>query len=145
VAIDGKVATVLSNYEVAFNVGSDQGVQTDDIATVFEQVAVNDPDTGESLGTVMQPRIRFKIQLVESRMSVGRSYESVVDPSAETGGESLKFWVITIPRGTTRKVTDDRDRQDWATVFLAPGYPVQIVHPKPPQPAPAQSPEEESG
>jgi len=143
-AIKGKLATILSNYEVAFNVGSNEGVQEDDIATVFREVDVNDPDTGENLGKVLVPRIRFKIRLTQNRMSVGRSYESVVKPSQEEDNEipTVRFWVFT-SRGTTKKVTDNVLEEDWATVYISPGDPVQIEHRKPPEPEPTQTSEEQ--
>jgi hypothetical protein len=52
VSIEARVATVLSKREVAFNVGTDRGVQEDDLATVIRMLEVTDPESEGSLGFV---------------------------------------------------------------------------------------------
>jgi len=129
VTIDGKVATILSDHEVAFNVGSDKGVRSGGIATVSRVVEIRDPDTRDKLGEVLVPKMRFKITIVEPLMSVGQSYESVSrepqDPFSTVLGRN--------PR-VLRRVTEIPAKEDWSTVYLRRGDPVSIesVPPAPP-------------
>jgi hypothetical protein len=127
-SIAGKVAEILSNYEVAFNVGSNDGVVKDDIATVSQLVDVRDPDTDEVLGTVLVPRMRFKITYTQPRMSVGYSYESV---SKDAGTATLAFATMLNSPRAIRRVVRDRGDEDWASVWIQRGDPVQIKSSRP--------------
>jgi hypothetical protein len=119
--IDGKVASILSDYEVAFNIGSDQGVETDDIVTVYRIIDVEDPDTKEFIGSVLTPRMRFKITLVQPRMSVGQSYESIMNPQDEGS-----FTTSLIVKSVIKRVTTIRHQEDWRNIFLEVGDPAVI-------------------
>jgi len=123
--IDGKLAAILGEHEVAFNVGSDNGVEKDDIVTVYRVIEVEDPDSKEVLGSVLTPRMRFRITLVQPRMSVGQSYESIVNPDSEgTWASNLML------RSVVKRVTTVRSKETWNTVFLQVGDPVVIQQPE---------------
>jgi hypothetical protein len=143
VTIDGKVATVLSDHEVAFNVGSEKGVHSGVIATVSRVVEVRDPDTRKKLGEVLVPKMRFRITIVEPLMSVGQSYESV---SRELPQDAVSTLLSRYPR-VLRRVTTDPANEDWSSVYLRPGDPVSIesLPPAPPDeeaPPPAEDAEQ---
>jgi hypothetical protein len=127
-SVSGKVAEILGSYEVAFNVGSNDGVEEDDIATVSQMVDVRDPDTGEVLGTVLVPRIRFKIRFTQPRMSVGYSYESV---SKDVGSGALGFATVLSSPRAIRRVVRDRREENWASVWIQRGDLVQIESSRP--------------
>lgn len=83
--IPAKVAGLISETQVAFNVGSDAGVSVGDIAQVVKNVDVDDPDTGDRLGTVALIRLNLKIVHVQERLSVG----AVTDYSASSAATVL--------------------------------------------------------
>jgi hypothetical protein len=60
----GKVATFISETELAFNVGSKAGVKADDVVTLFERVEIKDPDSKKVLGAVRVPRLTLKVNIV---------------------------------------------------------------------------------
>ena len=138
-SINGKLATIINEHEVAFNVGTDGGVRLGDIATVSRVVDIRDPDTNTKLGEVLVPKMRFMIKIAEPLMSVGRSYESV---SKYSPPEDYSFLMRRPPR-VLRRVTNDLDEEDWSTVYLRRGDPVSIESPSPP-PSEAAEPGEEA-
>ena len=85
--IVAKVAQIISQSELAFNAGSEQGVDVGNIATVQKPVAIRDPDSQEELGTVMVPTLRLRIHLVEPKFSVG----AVIDQQDTDNGMSNIF------------------------------------------------------
>jgi hypothetical protein len=131
VTIAGKVATILSDHEVAFNVGSEKGVRSGGIATVSRVVEIRDPDTRDKLGEILVPKMRFKITIVEPLMSVGQSYESVSRESPPQ--EDFSSLLRRNPR-VLRRVTREPTKENWSTVHLRPGDPVSIESPPPAPP-----------
>ena len=90
--IVAKVATVISESEVAFNVGSESGVKINYSATIQRPVRIEDPDTHEELGTVLVPALKLKVSLVADKYSVG-----VVD-ELQDNPDDLSTIVFTRPR-----------------------------------------------
>jgi hypothetical protein len=66
-----KVASVISESQAAFNVGSSRGVAEGNTAIVQQPVTIVDPDTNEELGTVLVPTVTLTITLVDERYSIG--------------------------------------------------------------------------
>ena len=64
-----KVATFITEFEVAINKGKSSGVSAGDIATLYSSVEIKDPDSGDKLGSVRVPRGNFKVQIVAERYS----------------------------------------------------------------------------
>lgn len=91
--IDVKVATGISEHEIALNAGTNSGVQVGDIVTVFRNIEVKDPDTRELLGEVRVPVLNLKVNLVEARMSVAQVTDTRDsrddDPWASSGYRTL--------------------------------------------------------
>jgi hypothetical protein len=80
-----KVADIISDNELAFNAGSEAGVEEGSFASVQRNVMIKDPDTQEELGSVLVGVLRLRIHLVEPKFSVGS-----VSELQETG-DSLAF------------------------------------------------------
>jgi Flagellar assembly protein T, C-terminal domain len=120
---EAMVASVLSRRDVAFNAGSNQGVQEGDIATVVKEAEIKDPETAESLGVVRRASVRLRIYEVQPKFSVGRTYESA---QAQTQG-SLGITLSWIGQETMQVTTSDAN-QDYRTVLVRPGDEVFIEH-----------------
>lgn len=76
--IVGKVARILNSREVALNVGSEDGVEPNMLFDIMSLKGydIQDPDTGEVLGSVQRPKIRVKIVQVHERLSVASTYKT---------------------------------------------------------------------
>jgi len=75
--IEGKVASVLNERELAINIGSEHGVT---VGMKFKVLAdkpteIRDPETGKSLGTLDRDKVRVKATEVQARFSVCRTYK----------------------------------------------------------------------
>lgn len=75
--VEGLVAGILTERELAINIGSDQGV----VSGMKFQVRANtpteirDPNTNEVLGSIIQEKVRVKATRVEPKFSICRTYE----------------------------------------------------------------------
>jgi hypothetical protein len=121
-AVDAKVAKVISSHEVAFNAGSDQGVEIDDIAAIVTVIDITDPDTGEKLGAVRRPLIRFTISTVGDKFSVGRSMDLATATDAFSG-------LFTTTSPTLKTVTGIRSEAGRSTIYVEPGMEARITKP----------------
>lgn len=94
--IEGQVAAILNERELAINRGSNHGVEVDTKFEVLEPegVAVTDPETEEELGEEVGVKIRVRIVRVESDYSIGRTYERV------GGYDPLGFAAAALFKGT---------------------------------------------
>jgi len=72
--VEGKVAQVLNSREVALNVGSDKGVRVGMYFEILEPEDIEDPDSGESLGSIDRPKVRVKVTHVQEKLSVAATY-----------------------------------------------------------------------
>ncbi len=88
VDIEAKIATLLDEYRVALNRGSDDGVTEGADVILWRLVNVKDPDTGEVLDTVRLDTLQLKVVAVKSRVSVAQV-------PAQT---SLSIWGLGAPR-----------------------------------------------
>jgi len=87
--IEGKVAAILNELELAINRGKEHGVKRGMRFEVLEPegVAVTDPDTGDVLGEEVAIKIVVKVVRVENDYSVARSDEELPG----TGGIDYLF------------------------------------------------------
>lgn len=76
--IRGKIAKIISSWEVALNVGSDQGVEVGMLFDILSPkgFGVRDPETGEELGSIDVPKARVKVTRVNSKLSVASTYRT---------------------------------------------------------------------
>lgn len=85
--IQGRVATILDPHQIAFNVGSEDGVTEGSIVRLRRSVKVKDPDSDDELGTVNLIKLSLVVNLVEERYCVAR----VRDRSERQAGNSILF------------------------------------------------------
>jgi hypothetical protein len=76
--IEGKVASVLNERELAINVGAEQGVTPGMKFKVLanQPTEILDPETGESLGSIDRHKVKVKAVDVQARFSVCRTYKT---------------------------------------------------------------------
>lgn len=122
--ISGRVAQVISPFEVAFNIGSNDGVREGDIATLYRVITVEDPESKEPLGKVRRPTIRFRIIEVQPQLSVGETFERE--------GSALDALTLSLsdPDATRKRVTTDKANTDRKTTLVKLGQSVTVHHPK---------------
>ncbi|MGW5011278.1 FlgT C-terminal domain-containing protein [Micromonospora chalcea] len=114
--VKGKVARIISEHELAINVGGDHGLQVGDKAALYRTVDVNDPDSGEILGSVEVRTLGLEVSIVEPRFCV-----AVVTDRQSTSAPV--FMQVLQP---LKKITSTRPRTgSTAEVFVAVG---DIVH-----------------
>lgn len=75
--LEGKVAKILNERELAINIGKKAGVKEGMKFEVLkpEPILIRDPDTQEKIGIFDQVKIRVKVINVEERFSKARTYE----------------------------------------------------------------------
>ncbi|WP_273846251.1 hypothetical protein [Rubrobacter calidifluminis] len=73
-ALEGKVAKILTNNEIVINRGSKDGVKPGMLFEIFSPGGeeVWDPDTGETLGTVEDVKAKAEVTEVKERLAVAR-------------------------------------------------------------------------
>ncbi len=105
---EAKVARVVSTDQIALNRGADADIREGDEVTINESLEVVDPDTKESLGHVLVPKLRLRVTLVAERYSVAQSIDEA--PPAP--------WTTT-PR--PKRVTDVKAKADEEHVLVVVG------------------------
>ena len=75
--IRGKVARILNVRELALNVGQQDGTSVGMLFDILDPTGyeIKDPDTGEVIGSVNEPKVRVRIKLVQDKMSVATTYK----------------------------------------------------------------------
>ena len=74
----GKVARILSSRELALNIGARDGVEVGMRFDVLDPKGegIRDPETGEELGSVLRPKVRVRVTLIQDRLSVASTYRT---------------------------------------------------------------------
>jgi hypothetical protein len=122
-AIDARIAQVISPYEVAFNAGDEAGVHVNDNAWIFRDTEITDPDSGEPLGTVRRPSLRFRIIEVQPKLSVGTTVGTVRKPQPSP--------LLALQEAAERiRITTDRKDADYKTRVVELGAHVEIFPPE---------------
>ena len=76
-SIEGKVAAILNERDLIINKGADAGITEDmKFKVVDPEVEIKDPDTGEALGSISMEKVRVRIVEVQSKFSIGKTYET---------------------------------------------------------------------
>ena len=110
--IAARVAAVVSDSEVAINVGAHQGVQADDVVVVMRTFQIADPDTGRPIGEVTRPKLRLRVVEVQPDLAVAKSIEPV----------EVRIDIISaFARARTKGVTSDSAAAGPDVVFVARG------------------------
>ncbi|WP_431826376.1 hypothetical protein [Microbacterium algeriense] len=118
VVVVAKVATVISDYEVALNVGSESGVEIGDVAVLFREVVVEDPDSGEELGVVSYPKLQLRVNLVQDRFCTAR----IIDSAATSFVSSL----LVASGSTRKKIASSGVRATADSVYVEIGEPAEV-------------------
>ena len=138
--IRGKVAKILNTREVALNIGSEHGVEPGMFFDILSPagLSIEDPDTGEYLGSVELPKAQVRIDRVYDKMSVASTYRTKrvnVGGGIESEVQSLTRKLFQPPKWETRyetlktresfeKDVEDLDERD---SYVASGDPVVQV------------------
>lgn len=122
--IKGKIAAVIPPYDVAINAGRTRGVQEGDVAIVYFEVDIDDPDTADRLGTVRYVRGRFRVTLLTDAYCVATMNE--YDPATSAGAVNTAMFLgprlkRVVERSGSRA---DEGRTGTGVVAVAPGDPV---------------------
>ncbi len=72
-ALKGKVADILSQYEIAINIGKSEGVEVGMRFIVLGEKSIIDPDNNQKLGTYNYEKLRVKVSKTEEHYSVAGS------------------------------------------------------------------------
>src|SRR3712207_8149121 len=86
-AVEGKVAKIMSKGEIVINRGRANGVRQGMVFEVFapEGEEVWDPDTGETLGTVEDVKAKAEVTEVKDRLAVAR----LIDTASPFGAQGM--------------------------------------------------------
>ena len=132
--IRGKIARVLNAQEIALNVGTAKGVT---VGMAFDVMGtsedINDPDTGEALGTIERPKARVEITHTQEKLSVARTYRATQPHSGSSSELSIPaFGPVAralIPPSWVEKYEKPRKIQETWDVLNAEDRPVKTGDP----------------
>lgn len=139
-SIHGKVARVLNDRELVFNIGSKDGVALGMFFDVLDPKGtdIKDPETGELLGSVNRPKIRVKITSVQEKLSTASTYRKI---KTNIGGQGFEFNIslskaLMPPQWVTKQETFRADEAAWRDLnesesIVKAGDPVIQVDPGP--------------
>lgn len=84
--IRGKVARVLNSREIAISVGEARGAKLGMLFDVMDPKGedIEDPDTGEMLGSIERPKVRVQVTKVQEKLSVASTFKKYKE---NIGGE----------------------------------------------------------
>jgi hypothetical protein len=120
VTIEGKVARIINERELAINRGSGAGVVKGMKFKVMEpRVTIIDPETYEELGTLEREKIRVAVSEVFPKYSIARTFETYVTDDPNVSG----FLSLTM-----RRVTRVRTLRTEEGVTQSPGTQVASVN-----------------
>jgi hypothetical protein len=119
-SIEVRVATIVTDTEIAFNAGSDQGVSKGDLAEVQREIVISDPDTKEELGSVLVAILNLRIDLVDPKFCIG-----LVTDLQETEND---LGNVLIGRNRRKKIVGSRNQERaGVSVYVAIGAKAEIT------------------
>ena len=134
--IRGQVARVLSDREVALNIGREQNVEVGMLFDIMvpDDLEITDPCTGDSLGRIDRVKVktRVKVSRVEDKFCIARTYrmERVNVGGADVlprlrGDLDLPRWITHVERIRTHEIPSDGLTE--SERYVATGDPVLQV------------------
>jgi hypothetical protein len=101
----GYVARLITDDELAINLGTKDGVKEDMIFNILDENTENitDPITGENLGSIDRIKAQVKITAVSERLSLGL----ISWPSRGRDSLPYNIGVLMGPKPRSGKLTDD--------------------------------------
>lgn len=131
----GKVARILSSHEVAINIGAATGVEAgmefDVLSSVGEDI--QDPDTGEILGSISPAKVRVHITKVEERLALASTESKQINVYGDPGPAVGPFARALLPKRWVTKyeplkrASDELGDTDEADSYVKVGDPVVQV------------------
>ena len=131
--IRGQVARVLNTRELAINRGSVHGVDEGMRFAVLDTTAegIQDPETGEELGSVYRTKVRVEVVIVKERLAIARTYAT---KQVNLGGSGIGGFgdAFKPPKWVTRPETLKVDEAAWqeldeARSLVKTGDPVEQI------------------
>ena len=134
--IRGQVARILSDREVALNVGREHNVEVGMLFDIMVPAAleITDPDTGNPLGRIdrVRAKARVKVSSVEDKFCIARTYRM---ERVNVGGRDalprlrgdldLPRWEARVERIKTHEISSEGLTE--SERYVATGDPVQQV------------------
>jgi hypothetical protein len=99
--IRGVVAALVNERELVINRGSAHGVARGMRFQVLTEsdLEIYDPETGESLGNITRVKVRVEARIIQEKMSICRTYETLrssVFPSIARGLTETQYRTIRV-------------------------------------------------
>ena len=116
----GKVAKILNSTQLVINLGKNDGVEVGMIFDVLDSTAqeILDPDTHEVIGSLERPKIQVKIDYVQEKLSVAKTFkEKTVNEGGQGGlgindlSKMAKF--LAPPKYVTIRETLKTNEKTW--------------------------------
>ena len=106
--LEGRVAEILNEREVAINLGSEEGVAPEMRFAILSghPYVIKDPETGDELGEVDRPKVRVKVSLVKDRFCLARTYETYSVNIGGTGAGIGEAELAVLVVGAARTAAD---------------------------------------
>ena len=118
ISVDAKVAALVTDTQLAFNVGAKMGIEPGNAVAIVRDVHVDDPDTKSRLGTVRLVRLKLEVNYVQDNLCVARV--------TDVRSRQMPLDITAVP--TLRRVAlGSEDRTDDSTVFVVIGEPAVIT------------------
>ena len=118
--IRGQVARVLNTRELAINRGTSHGVSKGMKFAVLDTAAegIEDPESGEVLGSVYRAKIRIQVVAVKERLAIARTY---VTKQVNVGGVGIGAFgdAFKPPKWETRYETLKAEDAAWQEISEA--------------------------
>ena len=119
----GKVAKLLNDSQIALNCGSNDGVEMNDTVRVMNRVEINDPDTKESLGSILVQILVMRVNFVMERAST-----AVVVQRVDSAGKIANPFFSPNPRV---KLTADPKEVNPSHILILEGQVVVVERQEP--------------
>jgi hypothetical protein len=132
--IEGHVAQVLDSRTLVINRGTEHGVFVGMIFEVLDTTGldIRDPETNETIGSVLRPKVRVKVIDVQAKLAVATTFHSRRRNVGGSGGAAAHVLAqITAPprwiQETESFKTDDAawEQIDEAESYVKAGDPVR--------------------
>lgn len=125
--IRGKVARILNTRELVINLGSEGGVTPGMYFDVMDPKGtdIEDPDTGDILGSIERSKVRVKVSRVETRLSIAYTYKSKEINIGGRGGLSSSGYLSQIlapPKWVTKYETLKTQEKTWEDLDETESY-----------------------
>ena len=126
--IQGKVAAILNTREVAFNIGEAHGVKYRMLFDIFPKSKENvkDPDSKELIGVIYRPKVRVRVESVDQKYSIARTYRTKSRQSGINFWANLQIDTDSEPETLKKSDAEFEDLHEFES-YVSIGDPVEQV------------------